>query len=312
MSRKVAFITGASRGIGKCCAIELAAAGYDIALTARTVAEGEKREHSNSIKASDDSPVPGSLESTKTLVEKEGAKSLVVPADLLDPSSLGAAVATVLERKGRIDVVVHVARYVGQGHMDLFLDTPVDLLRKQMEANVLAPLIIDKLVIPGMIERGGGTLINFTSAAAYGDPLRRAGEGGWGMGYGISKGAMQRVSGFLDVELRDKGIHCFNVNPGATETEQMAHGIKKDYTPVFGWNNEKKAAPMLVPARVVRWLCTNPGADAYLGRTIEAQYFCQQHKLLPGWTGPTLKETDIIKFDMSGYELKQMVKSLGP
>jgi NAD(P)-dependent dehydrogenase (short-subunit alcohol dehydrogenase family) len=311
MSRKVALITGASRGIGKCCAIELAAAGYDIAITARTVTDGEVREHSNTVRVSDTSPVPGSLESTKALIEREGGEALVVPADLLDEASLGEAVAAVHKWKGRIDVVVHVARYTGQGHMDLFIDTPIDLLRKQIEANVIAPLIIDKLVIPGMIEQRSGTIINFTSAAAYGDPLRRAGEGGWGMGYGISKGALQRVCGFLDVELRDLGIRCFNLNPGATETEQMAHGIQKDYTPVFGWSAEKKASPMVVPAKVVRWLCTDPRADVYCGRSIEAQHFCKEHGLLPDWSGPTLKETDILRFDMSAYELQQMAMRLG-
>src|ERR1700742_4965455 len=99
MSRKVAFITGASRGIGKCCAVELASAGYDVAITARTETDGEIREHSNTVKASDISPVPGSLASTKALIEGEGAEALVVPADLLKPSSLAEAVAAVEQWK---------------------------------------------------------------------------------------------------------------------------------------------------------------------------------------------------------------------
>ena len=63
MSRKVAFITGASRGIGKACAIELAAAGFDLAVTARTVKEGEPREHSSTLNESDTSALTGSIES---------------------------------------------------------------------------------------------------------------------------------------------------------------------------------------------------------------------------------------------------------
>ena len=131
------------------------------------------------------------------------------------------------------------------------------------------------------------------------------------MGYGVSKGALQRVTGFLDVELRAAGIRCFNVNPGATETEQMSHGIRKDYTPVFGWSAEKKASPTVVPAKVVRWLCTDSRADQYLGKTLEAQHFCKAHALLPDWPGPTLKETDILNFDMSGFELQQLAIRLG-
>src|SRR4051794_13516716 len=102
MTRKVAFITGASRGIGRACAVELADAGFDVAITARTVTEGEQREHSATVKRSDTSVLPGSLESTAALLEKRGAKVMVVGADLLDAASLGAAVTTVLERWGRI------------------------------------------------------------------------------------------------------------------------------------------------------------------------------------------------------------------
>ena len=58
--QQVAFVTGASRGIGKVCAIALAEAGFDIAITARTVQEGEAREHSSTVAASDTSPLPGS------------------------------------------------------------------------------------------------------------------------------------------------------------------------------------------------------------------------------------------------------------
>src|ERR1700759_2492896 len=167
---KVAFITGASRGSGKACALELADAGYRIAITARTVREGEQREHSSTLRDSDLTPLPGSLEGTVGMIQQKGGTAMSVAADLLDPASLGAAVTTVLERWGQIDVVVHNGRYIGPGHMDLFLDTPIELLRKQMEANFFAPLMINKLVIPSMIARKSGIIVNITSASAYGDP----------------------------------------------------------------------------------------------------------------------------------------------
>src|SRR5881227_33254 len=102
--RKVAFITGASRGIGKVCAAYLADAGYDVAISARTVQDGEAREHSSTLRASDTSPLPGSLAATAALVREKGREALMVPADLLDRASLGAAATTVLERWGRVDV----------------------------------------------------------------------------------------------------------------------------------------------------------------------------------------------------------------
>ena len=72
MPDKVAFVTGASRGIGKAIAIELAEGGYDVAITARTVHEGDAREHSSTLKRSDTSPLPGSLDTTADLVRSAG------------------------------------------------------------------------------------------------------------------------------------------------------------------------------------------------------------------------------------------------
>jgi NAD(P)-dependent dehydrogenase (short-subunit alcohol dehydrogenase family) len=299
---KVAFITGASRGIGKACALELADAGYRIAITARTVQEGEQREHSSSLKGSDLTPLPGSLSGTVDLIEQRGGTALAIPADLLDSASLGAAVATVLERWGRIDVVVHNGRYIGPGHMDVFLDTPIELLRRQMEGNFFAPLIINKLVLPAMIAQGGGTIINITSGSGYGDPLKPAGQGGWGMGYGTSKGAFHRVAGFLAVELADKGVRCHNVQPGLIATERIAQDMAK-----FGITNE--GAPMEVMGKVVRWLCTEPEAEQYNGRNIEAQYFCHEKKLLPGWDGPKLQDNSI-RLDTSGADLLRLEAEL--
>jgi NAD(P)-dependent dehydrogenase (short-subunit alcohol dehydrogenase family) len=298
MTRKVAFITGASRGIGKSCAVELAAAGFDVAITARTVTEGEPREHSSTVKASDMTPLPGSLDSTAELIEKAGGKSLVLPADLLDAASLGAAVTAVLERMGRIDVVVHNGRYIGPGHMDQFMETPIDLLRKQMEANVFAPLTINQLVIPAMVRQGGGIIVNITSASGYADPTKPAGSGGWGMGYGISKGAFQRIAGFLAVELQEHGIRCFNVQPGLIATERIGQDMAK-----FGIENN--GAPVEVMGKVVRWLSTEPDADEFNGRTLEAQYFCHERGLLPSWPGPRVLENNI-RYETAGTVLQQL------
>ena len=293
MSRKVAFITGASRGIGKACAVELAAAGFDVAITARTVKEGEAREHSATVQRSDMSPLPGSLESTEELVEAQGGRAICVFADLLEPGTVGAAVTKVLERWGRIDVVVHNGRYIGPGHMDPFLDTPIDLLRKQIEANVMAPLIINQLVLPAMITQGGGCFINITSTSAYGDPINPAGKGGWGMGYGISKGAFQRIAGIIKAEHGDQGIYAYNVQPGFIATERMAQDMGS-----FGFFGG--VAP-IVPAKVVAWLATSPEAPSLSGTTIEAQQFCEERDLLPGWEGPFVSTAETVRYDRAGY-----------
>jgi NAD(P)-dependent dehydrogenase (short-subunit alcohol dehydrogenase family) len=226
---------------------------------------------------------------------------MAVPADLLDPVSLGAAITRVLERWGRIDAVVHNGRYIGPGHMDRFLDTPIDILRKHLEANCIAPLIINQLVLPQMIARGTGVIVNLTSGAAYGTPMKPAGAGGWGLGYSISKGAFHRVAGIMKTELADQGILCFNVQPGFVATERIAQDMAK-----FGITSD--GAPPTVPAKVVRWLCTSPEAKAFNGENIEAQQFCHERGMLPGWSGPYLPKEQSVTYDLSGYHLSQMMK----
>jgi NAD(P)-dependent dehydrogenase (short-subunit alcohol dehydrogenase family) len=270
------MVTGASRGIGKAIAVRLAQEGYDVALTARTVREGEAREHSSTLKKSDTRPLPGSLQSTAALVEESGRSALLVPADLLDRSTLEEAVAAVLDRWGRIDVLVNNGRYIGPGHMDLLLDTPLELLDAHLQANVMSPILLIKLVAPRMLEQGEGTIVNVTSAVAYRDPPAPAGRGGWGLGYAMSKGAFHRIAGIVAAELGDQGIRAYNVQPGFVATERIAMDMGE-----FGFDASTGAPPEVVAA-VVAWLLSG-GSGVANGATVEAQEVSAEQRLLPGW-----------------------------
>ena len=276
-ARRVALVTGASRGIGKAIAVHLARAGFDVAVGARTRHEGEVREHSSTVAASDTRPLPGSLDTTAALVEEAGGRALPVVLDLLDRASLGAAVATVLERWGRIDVLVNNGRYVGPGHMDQLLDTPVELLDRHLEANVMAPVILSRLVLPGMVERGSGAIVNLASSSGRMDPPAPAGQGGWGLGYGMSKGALHRLAGIVAVELGGRGILAFNLSPGFVATERIAMDMAG-----FGFD-ASAGAPADVVGAVAAWLVTAPDARDRNGKWVEAQEVCRELGLLPGW-----------------------------
>jgi NAD(P)-dependent dehydrogenase (short-subunit alcohol dehydrogenase family) len=299
---KVAFVTGASRGIGRACAVALAGAGFDVAISARTVDAGEEREHSPTIRRSDTSPLPGSLRQTEAEIAERGRRALVVPADLLDFVSLRDAATATLRELGRIDVVVHNGRYVGAGHMDRLGDTPIELIERQLRANVLGALVLDEVFIPAMLQRRSGTIITITSAVAYADPLAPAGEGGWGLGYGASKAAQHRVAGFLNVEYGSEGIRAFNVQPGMIDTERTL--MESGPFGFGGWG-----APADVVGGVVAWLATGGHGDRFLGETVEAQFLCHELGLLPGWEGPRPNQA-LLRYDRSGARLQQLETAL--
>jgi len=272
---KVALVTGASRGIGKATAVQLAAAGFDVAVAARTRREGDARddEHGGRV-------IPGSLEATALLIEQSGRRALEVTMDLLDRPSLERGVARVLDEWGHIDVLVNNAVHTGAGSMDHFLDLSVALLETKLEANVVAQFVLAKLVVPPMLERGDGTIVNIISAFATADPPAPAGQGGWGMGYAMSKGAFHRMAGVLAVELGPRGIRAFNVEPGYVLTERMAVNQA-----ALGFEGVYRGAPPSLPAAVVTWLATAPAdeARALNGTTVSAQRFALERGLHPDW-----------------------------
>jgi NAD(P)-dependent dehydrogenase (short-subunit alcohol dehydrogenase family) len=274
----VALVTGASRGIGKAIAVELARAGHDVAITARTVTEGEPREHSSTLRKSDTRPIPGSLATTAALIEAEGRRALPVAADLLDRASVEACAARVLDAWGRVDVLVNNGRYIGPGHMDLVLDTPIELLDAHWFANVASPLVLVKALLPQMLERASGVVVDITSSAAWIDPPAPAGRGGWGLGYTATKAAMHRIVPILAIEHANRGVRFYNVQPGFVATERMAMDMAD-----FGFDAAGGAPPEAV-AVVVRWLVEADTAGDLNGQCVEAQELCEQRQLIPGFT----------------------------
>src|SRR2546425_1780707 len=105
--------------------------------------------------------------------------------------------------------------------MTRFEDTPLELLEAKLAANVVSQIAVIKSVLPGMLERGDGTIVNVTSAVAVIDPQAPVGEGGWGAAYAMSKGAFHRLAGGLALELGDPGGRSLNPEPGFRLTQRM-------------------------------------------------------------------------------------------
>lgn len=277
---KVAFITGASRGIGRETALAFARAGFDVAISARTLEEGEAHQHA--LRNPDGTPLPGSLASTAAAIHESGREAFVVRMDLLDADSVCAACAAVLEHFGRIDVLVNNAIYQG-GDLNLpFLELEADTLLRVYQGYLLAPFLASRAVLPQMLERGDGVIINVTSGAGESDPPVAAGRGGWGYAYGAGKATVSRLSGVLSTELGERGIRAYTVNPGVVTTEALKATIgDKGVIALRGG-----VAPPEVPAQVMLWLATAPEAERFQKRTIAAQPFALEQGIIADWRVP--------------------------
>jgi NAD(P)-dependent dehydrogenase (short-subunit alcohol dehydrogenase family) len=191
---------------------------------------------------------------------------------------LEEATAQVFDAWGRVDVLVNNAVHTGPGSMDRAEDLDLATLEAKLWANATAQVALIKLVLPGMLERGAGTIVDMTSEVAVSDPPAPAGEGGWGLAYAMSKGAFHRVAGVLAVELGPRGLRAFNVDPGFVLTERMTVNQQE-----LGLEGRYRGAPPTVPAAVVRWLATSPDADAFNGQTVRAQKLALELGLHPDW-----------------------------
>ena len=272
--RRVAFVTGASRGIGRACALELARRGLDVVVTARTVTGAERLEHSSTVKKSATNPLPGSLEATAREARAFGAEALVVKLDLAAREDWPAAVDAALARFGRIDVLVNNGRYVGPGHMDPFEETAVDLIEQMMLCNVIAPLHLVKLCLPTMKRQGGGIVINITSSAGERETPAPIGQGGWGLGYSLSKAALNRMVPGLAKELRPYNIAVIGLMPGFVGTERMAAELAE-----FGFD-ASKALPVENPGRVCAMLATAKDPMYFSGKDVYGPGFHAEHALV--------------------------------
>ena len=272
--RRVAFVTGASRGIGRACALELARRGFHVVVAARTVTGAERLEHSSTVKKSLTTPLPGSLEATAREARALGAEALVVKLDLAAREDWPAAVDAALARFGRIDVLVNNGRYVGPGHMDPFEETPIDLIEQMMLCNVIAPLHLVKLCLPAMKRQGGGIVINITSSAGERETPAPIGQGGWGLGYSLSKAALNRMVPGLAKELRPYNIAVIGLMPGFVGTERMAAELAE-----FGFD-ASKALPVENPGRVCTMLATAKDPMYFSGKDIYGPDFHAEHALV--------------------------------
>ena len=269
MERKVAFITGASRGIGARSAVALAEAGYDIAITARTLNEGEVHdETAGSLK--------GSLNSVADEIRSVGRNCLVFQGDLLEPETLYSSLRQTIREWGRIDVLFNQAAFQGEGNQSLMMDLTEEQLMRLFHADTVVPFRLAQIAIPVMLKQNSGLILNMITSSAVMDPPAPAGKGGWGWAYTAVKAALLRMAGVLKVEYAHTSLRFHNVEPGFVLTEIMkARGLLSENA------NHLATTPETV-ANVVRWICTDPVAEKWNGELVRAPRMASELGIVEG------------------------------
>lgn len=186
---KVILITGASSGIGAMTAKFLAEKGFKVYGTSR-----KPKESANGFE--------------------------MIQLDVLDVASIEKAVATIIEKEGRLDVVINNA---GMGITGPVEETPTKEMRKAFETNFFGVVEVVKAVLPQMRKQKEGLIINVTSIAGYmGLPFRGI--------YSTTKGALEILTETLSMEVKQFNIKVTNLAPGDFATN-IASG--RYHTPVF-------------------------------------------------------------------------------
>ncbi|MCP5028315.1 MAG: SDR family NAD(P)-dependent oxidoreductase [Actinomycetia bacterium] len=195
---KVALVTGASRGIGAETARRFAVEGASVAVSARTVEAGQSR-------------FEGTIVETVQDIVDAGGVGEAFAADLSQPADRVSLVEAVTDRLGPIDMLVNNAAVTWFGPVLGFEEKHWRLM---FEVQVRAPFELSQLVLPSMIERGGGAIVNISSKAGLhpeGPPY--SGQVGGSAVYGMVKAALERFSTGLASEVQQHGISVNALSP---------------------------------------------------------------------------------------------------
>lgn len=257
---KAVLVTGASRGIGAEIARLFASEGGKVICVARTLHEGD---HS----------LEGSLEKTVADIKTAGGEATAITADISQPEQCEKVITTARETYGPIDVLINNAALT---YFIPIKDYPVNRWLRSWAVNFHAPFIFSQLVLPDMIERGGGSIVNISSGAAIGPgrgPYPDATPLRGGTCYGAEKAALERFTQGLAQEVYSSGISVTCVSPSLVVPTPgtIFHRL------VSGLDDPRGEPPSLM-AQAALLLATEP-LDKVTGRVT----YSQQILLEFGW-----------------------------
>jgi short-subunit dehydrogenase len=187
-------VTGASRGLGRALAEQLAARGAKVALVARQL---------------------GPLEDVVAGIRAKGGTAHAIAADIADKDAIHRIAGQAHGLVGEIGIAIHNASTLGPTPLRVLLDTECEDLAAVLETNLVGPFRLTKVLAGAMAMRGAGTIVHLSSDAAI-EPYPT-----WGA-YGISKAAQDHLSRILAAELAGTGVRILSVDPGEMDTVMHA------------------------------------------------------------------------------------------
>jgi NAD(P)-dependent dehydrogenase (short-subunit alcohol dehydrogenase family) len=239
----VVIITGASRGIGRALAVGFAAEGATVVAAARTQRLGE-------------GSAEGSLEETVRQITDAGGKAIAAQCDVADEAQVKALVDRTLAEAGPIDVLINNAGILLSG---LLTEIDTAAWDQAMAVNVRGPFLTCKYVLPGMIERRKGNIINITSRAAGRDDVNR-------LPYAATKAALERLTLNLAMDMKSHNIAVNILGPGLIQSRPLAPGQE----PTNRDGRVAEAPETVVPAAL--WLAQQT-AENFTGRVVHRDEF---------------------------------------
>jgi NAD(P)-dependent dehydrogenase (short-subunit alcohol dehydrogenase family) len=188
LANKVAFVAGASRGIGATVAAALARQGAAVAVAARSEHEGK---------------IPGTIHAVAERIRADGGTALAVPCDVTSEESVESAVAKTVSRLGGIDILVANAGVLWLGPIDT---TPLKRWQLCLDVNLTGVFLVTKAVIPQVRARGGGSLIAITTTGV--EMIDQGANAYW-----VSKAAVERLYLGLAADLRPDNVAVNCLSP---------------------------------------------------------------------------------------------------
>lgn len=265
---QVALVTGASRGIGAHVATHLASLGAAVVCAARTIAEG------------DNPHLEGSLASTIETIREAGGQATAVAVDLSDEASCRTLVETSNTAFDRpVDILVNNAAV---GFFGPAVELPLKRWRISWEVTVTAPLLLSQLVLPAMLERGAGRIVNLTSESAVGPGRGPYPEGHEPVGdtaYGAQKAAVERFTQGLAEEVVGRGVGVAAIAPS-----QIVPTPGAVFNGIITGPDDPRAEPPDHLAEAIALLVTLP-LDEVAGRVVYSQQLLTEYQRLEGGSG---------------------------